>query len=396
MKNALKFTAIALIFVSLILVPLVGVTFYDSPSVFEDDAFYTNRQFGKGTSVLVGFDEEAGVDESSLKNAAETLKNRFLDVGYSDTVVEVEGDAIRLDIAQTSFVDSVISEMGAIGHWEFVSPSQNAVCNASMVESASIAQNAGNYYVTLHFTEEGASTFASNCSSIAASSGSIYLLVDGQYASYVNLSNATFGSTFTFGAFQFSSAAQLVATINNGELPGEVQILSASELPATLSGTALWCICGAFLLIFVVYAILYLIKGKLVGLFALLALVSDAAILLTAFANKFLMLYLPTVIGAAVLLCLAGLFYLYATAKTAKCVAAPSSLSKAVKSVNKLFFWTHGLLLFALIIAVLYATGTFAYLVRETMLFTFFNALVYGVMFLFPVFTLSDAKTNKK
>ena len=56
-KNILKYALIFLIFISVLIVPILGVWFgdFDSPSIFDDNVLLTDRQLGGGSSVYLAF-----------------------------------------------------------------------------------------------------------------------------------------------------------------------------------------------------------------------------------------------------------------------------------------------------------------------------------------------------
>ncbi len=77
LKHSLKFAVSVLLLLCLVAAPLFGVAFYDSPSVFSDNAFFTNRQFDNGTSIYLKFEdntitpEDLGIVQSEPETTQE-------------------------------------------------------------------------------------------------------------------------------------------------------------------------------------------------------------------------------------------------------------------------------------------------------------------------------------
>ena len=174
MKKTLKFALIALLFVAVVAVPLLGVRFNnvgynkDSkewtsdwmtlvPSVFDENSILTNMQFGGGSAVYLTYDSEDEKINSAdnLEKGAKILEERFQARGFADAKATVEEGKIRIDFAQKTYLDSVIQSFGSIGDWSFVGSDMTKVlCDESYVEGASVTANPqGGYAVSIEFTK---------------------------------------------------------------------------------------------------------------------------------------------------------------------------------------------------------------------------------------------------
>ncbi|MBP5289032.1 MAG: hypothetical protein J6Z79_04075 [Clostridia bacterium] len=457
LKNRLKFAVVILILLCLVAAPVFGVSFYDSPSIFEENAFSTNRELGKGTSVFLKFaesEDEAIVEEEEpdsvpaetaetaetvestesepevttetetlkpassdsaaikltdeeIDDAANALAERFKAIGYTDIVVEpAENDQIRVDIAQTSFIDSVMGEVAKKGEWGFYDPSQNVVCDATMVKEASIRTSQYGYFIRLDFTEEGAEQFKTKCSPLATSSGSAYFEVDGSFISIVSFSDITFGDSFTFGSYgnygfnDYGTAALYCAMINEGALPDSMEIASTEPLAPTTPQAVILGMIALFIVAFLVFTVLYVLQGRTVGLFAAGALLGDVGLMLVFMANKAFQVNIATVIVLFVAMILAGLLFLYAVRPCGKALkegkTISSALSGSVKKINIRALWIHAAIFALTIILWLTVQGTVVYVVRSVMIASLVNLGSYFLLFVFPAYTLSDVQQSKK
>ena len=413
MKNTLKFLLIALLFVALLSIPLFGVYFYKSPAdyqsepdnyfvvpgIFEDGAILADMQFGGGTSVYLTYSSQDDLNTpENLKKGAEILQARFRDRGYNDAKTTVEDEMIRLDITQKTYLDSVVSQVCTIGEWSFVgSDMTNTICDKTMVESATVAASSGGGYgVKLHFTKDGASEFFANTASYATSGSSFYLMIDGQFTAVATISDASVRDTFTFGSYNYQSAAIIASMIQNGELPGEVQTLKTVPFSATLGKNALISITAAVICLIVLCVAFLLWKGRSAGVFASLALISDAAIFVIALLNGSFQLNFVTLGTMVVCLILGALLDYFAVLpvgvglknKKAVTTDAMAALNKfTVKEI-----WIHGLLFLITLICYLFARGVFMNIVRTFLIFICADFACYFIFLYFGVHTLSSSK----
>lgn len=398
MKKTLKLVFIALLLISIIAVPVIGVSFYDSPSIFDDNAILTNIKFGGGTTVYLSLDtvDPTLKTEDSLNKTAETLENRFIDRGYTDAKVSVKDSTLRLDVSQKDYIDTLIASVCSLGQWSFVgSDSTTTLCNATMVKDAYVSANPnGGYSITLEFTKEGKSEFFANTSSYAASGASFYLMMDGSYAALATISDATVRDTFSFGQYEYSSAASVASMIKHGELPANVKIEKIEALAPALSTTTLTVIYSVIALILVALIALMILIGKVNGAFAVSALISNIAIFLTAMANASYQLNFVTLSTMTVCLVLAGIFYIAALVTVKKNLSGTGSVSSsAIKALNKVSlkgFWAHVIVLAIALICMMFTHGTILYIARIALLFTCADTILYFIFVYFGIRTLAE------
>ena len=410
-KTTLKFAVVVLLLLCLVAAPLFGVAFYASPGIFSENPFFTDRQLGQGTSAYLAFqpgEEELTVSEEDLAKTAEKLVARFKAVGYSDAAAEAVADQqVRVDVAQTSFIDNLMSQIAAKGEWSFVNPSQTTVCDASMVESAEVrASNGAGYYVQIHFTEEGAKTFETNCSSLAASSGSAYFYVDGAFTSIIPFSNVKFSDSFTFGSYNgygfqdYGTASLYAAIINDGALPAAMVVDHTEPLAPTTPAWAITAIFIAFAAAFVVLSLLLILKGRTVGLFAAGALLGDVSAMLIFMLNGAFQTNLFTVCVLFCLMILAGVLYVFAASPCGKLLkegkSIASALSGSLKKMNIRALWIHATVFLVTIVLWMFVRGSFLYVILAVMIASLVNLASYFVLFYFPTATLAEAQKQKK
>ena len=394
-QNAFKLILLALLLVCVIAVPLCGVPYYDSESIFSDDAFVTDTALGGGTSLYLAPDEtDEMISLDTLEKTRDILLARLQALGFTDAKAEVVDSMVRVDISQKRYLNSLVAEVSSKGTWSFVgSSSGESLCDASMVTDAVVeSSSTGGYAVTLTFTEEGAQSFYANASTYAITGSNIYLLIDGQYTAAATVSSTKVKDTFTFGGYNYESASRLASIIKNGELPATIRLEKTESFGPTLSKTVLTVLYTAAALIFVGALVAFIARGKGAGLIAFAALISDACILLTAMANQFFILNLATLIAVFVCMIAAAIFFAYAIGAVTKSGAISVSARTLFKPVNRKVLWIHAILFAVTMIAWLFAKGTFLSIVRAVWIFNFADAASYFFFLYLPVCTLSDAK----
>ena len=398
MKKNIKFLFLAFLFVCIACVPVFGVSFYDSPSVFDDNAILTNIKFGGGTSVYLALDsqDEKVVTEENLNKTATILKKRFQDRGYNDATTSLVDKTIRLNFAQKDYIDSLITSVASLGEWSFVgSDPSKPLCTASMVKDAYVSANAdGGYSITLEFTKEGKGEFFANTASYAASGASFYLMMDGQYAAMANITDSTVRDTFTFGSYEYTGAATLASMIKNGQLPSAVKIVKTEALAPELGTGVQVLIYGAVALILVALLAFFFLKGKIAGIFPAASLLSLIAVFLTAMANASYQLNFVTLITMTLCLIFAGFLNLFATTPVGNSLKKNNAVSgSAMKNLNKVTLkavWAHAILLAISLVFMFFAHGMVLYAARIVLLFTCANAILYSIFVYFGIRTLAE------
>ncbi len=415
MKKTLKYALIALLFVAVVAVPLLGVRFHnfgynkDSkewsndwttlvPSVFDDNSILTNMQFGGGSAVYLKYDseDEKANTKENLEKGAEILEARFQDRGYTDAKAIVEDGMIRLDFAQKTYIDSVIQSFGSIGEWSFVGSDMSKVlCDASYVKGASVSANAqGGYSVTLEFTEKGAEEFFANTASYAVSGSYFYLMLDGQMAAYANITDASVNETFSFGQYDYENAAAIASFIDSGALPEAVKVVNVEEVEPTLGKAVLTVIAVIIAGLFAACVVAFFLFGKKAGIFATAALIADGAILLTSMLTSSFQLNFITLITMVVVMLLAAIYMALALRPIGQSLKDKAFVSApAIAALDKINFRTiaiHAAVLLVSLICFLFAKGNFMYIVRICMLFSAANAAVYFLFFYFGIRILAD------
>lgn len=415
MKKTLKFVCIALLFVAIIAVPLLGVRFNnfgynkDSkewtsdwttlvPSVFDENSVLTNMQFGGGSAVYLTYDsdDEKINTAENLEKGAKILEERFQGRGFSDAKAKVEDGKIRVDFAQKTYIDSVIQSFGSIGDWSFVGSDMTKVlCDESYVKDASVVANAqGGYSVSIEFTKKGSEEFYANTASYAVSGSYFYLMLDGQMAAYANLTDSSVKETFTFGQYDYENAAAIASFIKTGPLPEAIKVVNVTELEPTLGKGLLTEIYAVIAVLLLCFVAAFFFVGKKAGIFATFAFVADAAILLTAMLSSSFQLNFITLITMVVLMILAGLVLIGALRPIGQSIKEKAFVSvPAVASLSKFnirLIAVHAAVLFIALICFLFGKGNFMYVVRLSMLFSAANAAVYFLLFYFGIHSMAS------
>lgn len=405
MKNVLKFAIIALLLICIVAIPLCGVSFYDSPSIFKENAIFFDNQFGGGTRIFLSFEaeDEGDITDEDYTTAAKILKERLLAIGYSKINTEAKDKQISVEIPQKTYIESIIQEVSSIGEWMFVgSDMSTSLCDASMVEDAYVTANAsGGYGITLKFTEEGAKKFQSKTASYAVSTSSIYLMIDGQFTAMASVSSSELRETFTFGAYEYQSAAMVASIIKNGALPAEVEIEKTESIAPAIRGNGVVAIGAAVAVIILLCIALLLICGKLSGVFAAAAIVADVAILATALANGAFVLNIASLVTMLILLILATAFLIYVAAPLAKSGKMGKSLlaspnNKHLSKANVKAIWIHACLFAISLLGWMFVKGSILFIFRIGLLFACASFATYFVFFAFGVYTAGKMQEEKK
>lgn len=410
MKNALKFVVIGLLLLCIIAVPVFGVYFYQSPqlyannpndyyvspSLFEKGSAMTNRQLGGGTSVYLSMDSGNEITDEALKNGADILMARFNAMGYTDTETTVEDGMIRLDISQKTYIDSIIDQFGSIGAWSIVGSDMSEIlCDASMISDAEpVANSSGSFSIKVTFTEEGATKFSNNTASYAYSSSYMYYMVDGQLVNIATVSSSDVKETFTFGTFDYSSAIMYAAFMKEGTLPGTLVIEKTEELAPTLSTGIITACVAVSAVVLVALAVVLIARGRLCGLFAILVLIADIAVLTASNLNGGYTLHLASLFGILIMLIGSAAISFFALApvqaavKDQKKIGAP--VLEQIERFNLKVILIHAILLAVSIIGRFTAGGALLSIAQAGLVFTVSNFIFHFVFFYFPVRTLSD------
>ena len=404
-KNILKFTAIVLLLICIVAVPVFGVSFYDSPSFFSEEPILASRAFGGGTAVYLTFSDEnkALINSENLNKTADILSNRFRAMGYVDTEITVSDHDIRLDLSVKEYIDSIVAQIATKGEWQFTNATMSdTICDGSMVQDAYVSTNAnGGYGVTLEFTPEGQTKFAEKTSSASVSSSYIYLLLDGAYYASAQVSAGSVGEKFSFGQFgDYADAAKCATIIKNGQLPSDVVIEKTENIPATLSGAKQILLFSALALGFLICCVVLILKGKLSGLFPILSLIANIAVFLTAFANSSILLNLATLITMAVCIVLSTLFSAYAVSVIGSSVKEKGKISsqdmQKLGKINVKALLAHAILLAISILGLMVSRGNITYIFKTLMLFACANAIFHFVFVYFPIHSLKEVQTLQK
>ena len=401
LKKVLKYCVIFLLLACVVAVPLFGFRSfdrsYDSPGIFEENALFTNRQFGGGTSVYLTFaeDEAGNVTAEDYKKSADVLKERFVAMGFSDATTEALDDTVRVDISQKTYLDSVIGQATAPGKWNFVGSNlTDVVCDASMIDDAYVVANpTGGYGIKLEFSEAGASSFASKTSSYVASSSYIYLMLDGQFTASAQVTDLK--DSFTFGAYEQSSASMIATFIKYGELPASMVIEKTEELAPSIPASVTTVIAIVLAVLFVVACALLILKGKMTGLFAAFVLISDVSVLTASMLNGGFMLNIATLVAMTVLILFSAIYLMKVVTPFGKLAKENKPISalelKALSKEAVRTTWIHALLLTVALVCLFTVSGSFIYVVRCTLMFTCVDFLAFFAFVFFGVHTQAKA-----
>ncbi len=403
MKNVLKLVFILLLLISVVIVPLIGVSFYDSPGIFQDEPFLTNRQFGGGSSVYLKFSDSSDKTDTAknYKAAAKILKERFTALGYTDIDTQAMDSSVRLDISEKNkdAINTLVTQYASLGAWNFVGADTSSVlCDASMVKSAEVVSNRteGGYSIRLNFNKSGAKTFYSNVSSYAITGSNFYLMLDGNMAAYATVNSSKVKDYFTFGAYTYESASLLAAMINGGELAAAMEIDHTEKLAPSFGKGLTIGIYSAVAVLMVALCVAMILVGKKAGIFAIFALIANISVFVTAMLNNAFIFNLTTLLTMTACLLLGSIFSVLALHPVGKSLADKNSVSggafEKFSKYNIKAIVYHGIAFLATLLLILVARGTFFQIIECALIFSCANFITYFLFTYLGVHTLANWK----
>ncbi len=394
-KNLFVYIFIALLMATLVIVPLVGVDYYDSASIC--DVSSPVLSLGGGSRVTLVFEDDSlGLQKEDYEQAVATLKKRFDTLGYSDTVVELQNDAIVVDVAVKSFVKDSVQKVASTGKWTFSDLYQGSTLSLSATDFEEVipVSSGSSNYVRIEFTSDGLSKFNDQVSSII-NSGVPYLnfsVDEGTDSGWVSL-NENFSGSYLY--VQVSDAATVSAFLASDPLPGNMEV-TAHEIIEPTSGTVRTIVIIACAAVAVALLAVLILKGKWAGVFSALALIGVGLVYLVAFANYRFSLSWQGLIFVGVTMLLLWAFYFWANMEIGDELKKGRSLSGALSArLSKITLrglLIHGSVVFVGLLLLIFFSGAFSTFVRALLWGTLANIVLYFLVFYLGVNAVAESK----
>ena len=239
--------------------------------------------------------------DEQLASAKSIIETRMVSNGITDYEIYSDYGSDRIIVRfpwkedDTNFDPvSAVDELAATGNLTFRNPSGEVVMDGSAVESARVgvdtsnqsSGNPGQYLVLLELNSEGAKTFADITTQYLNQQISIYM-------DETMLSNPTVQSVISDGSAQISgnfdaeSATKLANQINGGALPFSLEAASYSGISPTLGQNSLTAMGYAAIIAFILIALFMIIRYRVPGFVAVIALVGQMALAVAAVTRYF-------------------------------------------------------------------------------------------------------------
>ena len=242
--------------------------------------------------------EDIDATDEQLDSAKSIIETRMVSNGITDYEIYADYGSDRIIVRfpwkedDTTFDPvSAVNELAATAKLTFRNPSGETVMDGSAVEKATAGidqsqSSAGQYIVQLELNSEGAKTFADITSQYLNQQIGIYM-------DETQLSNPTVQSVISDGHAQISgnfdaeSATKLANQINGGALPFSLEAASYSGISPTLGQNSLTAMGYAGIIAFALIALFMIIKYRVPGFVAVIALIGQMALAVAAITRYF-------------------------------------------------------------------------------------------------------------
>lgn len=257
----------------------------------------------KGGVYIVYEAEKDGAPTAQEMAAAVSMLQQRVDYkGYFDAEVSQEGDRrIRVEIPGVEDAAAVVEEIGEAAHLTFRAMNDDGTPGDVLVDGANVADADKAYQnnsivVTLNFDSEGAAAFSNATSNNIGKQIGIYM--DDMLISAPTVQNAiTNGQAVITGDFSAEEAEDLAAKIRAGSLPFSLTALEYNAVGARLGADSLSTSVKAGAIGVILVLIFMLIRYRVPGLLADVALIGYTAINLVVMSLFGITLTLPGVAG---------------------------------------------------------------------------------------------------
>lgn len=296
-------------FVVVILILAFAFTAFFGVKYYEGD---TQVTVIKGLSdIRWGIDIRGGVEatfkpadnydatDTELDSAKSIIETRMVSNGITDYELYVDYGSDRIIVRfpwkedETDFDPvAAIDELAATAKLTFQDESGNVVLEGSDVKSAQAGvntesgQSASEYLVLLELTSEGATKFAEATAANLNKTISIYM-DDTLISAPTVQSEITDGSAQITGDFTADEATKLANQINGGALPFTLETASYSSISPTLGQNSLTAMGYAAIIAFVLMTLYMVIRYRLPGVIAIIALIGQLALTVASVSRYF-------------------------------------------------------------------------------------------------------------
>lgn len=236
--------------------------------------------------------------DEQLDSAKSIIETRMVSNGITDYEIYSDYGSDRIIVRfpwkedDTTFDPvAAVDELAATANLTFRNPSGETVMDGSAVASASVGvdtstSSAGEYVVSLELNSEGAQIFADITEQYLGQQISIYM-DDTMLSNPTVQSVISEGKAQITGNFDAESATKLANQINGGALPFSLEAASYSGISPTLGQNSLTAMGYAAIIAFALIALFMIIRYRVPGFVAVIALIGQMALAVAAITRYF-------------------------------------------------------------------------------------------------------------
>lgn len=296
MKNSVcSFVLMLLLVVLVTAVAVFGISAFNLPGAFDDDAISKGLDLVGGSSITYVAEPDENAENFDMATALDTvesmLRQRLDTLGYTEaTIAKMGTDRIRVEIPGIDDPEDALKKLGSTAKLEFLDSSGNVILEGKDVKEAvanygqtSESSMGSQYYVSLTFNDSGRQKFADATEEMAklASSSMNYIDIelDGENISRASVSyRIDSDSCMISGNFTKDEAVYLAELISSGQLPVVLREIELRYVGPTLGSEALASSIRAGLIGTLIVMLFMILVYRLPGLVSAIALVSYISI----------------------------------------------------------------------------------------------------------------------
>ena len=265
-------------------------------ATFKPDAMKSDSDSEDADSESADADVSNITDEQ-LDSAKSIIETRMVSQGITDYELYSDNNSKRIIVRfpwkeNDEDFDPVkaVDELAATAHLSFRNPDGEEVMDGSSVKTASarVSTESGKneYMVLLELNDEGKQLFADITEEYLKKPISIYMDETLLSAPTVQ-AHITDGSAQITGNFTAEEATKLANQINGGALPFTLKVASYSGISPTLGQNSLTAMGYAAIIAFILIALFMIIRYRVPGFIAVIALVGQMALSIVAITRYF-------------------------------------------------------------------------------------------------------------
>ena len=293
------FFIVAVLIIAFACTSLLGVRYYEGD--IENTVLKGISDIRWGIDIRGGVEatfkpaEDIDATDEQLESAQSIIETRMVSNGITDYEIYADKGSDRIIVRFPWKEDeadfdpvSAVDELAATAKLTFRSPDGETIMDGSAVASASARVNTetSEYMVLLDLKDEGKELFSEATEKYLGQAISIYM-DDTLLSSPTVQSHITDGSAQITGNFDAESATKLANQINGGALPFALEASSYSGISPTLGQNSLTAMGYAAVIAFALIALFMIIRYRVPGFVAVIALAGQMALAVAAVSGYF-------------------------------------------------------------------------------------------------------------